>query len=607
MALSADKPLENTFDAPRYDYPVLAATTIYAGGMVAIDATGYAIPAELTAGIKIVGVAREYVDNSAGADAAKNVRVHAGMAVWYDNDTTNAVDQADLGDVCYVFDDETVRDYVGGGVNVIAGTVMDLDATKGVLVWIDLPSTTSGTIVGNLSVGGALAVTGASTFTGAADFDDGITKATATAITGDAELALAVTGATDCTVTLGNDLATSSFVVENNSAVAVLQVDGDSDVTVTGDLDVTVNGTVGGTLDVTGIATFTAEADFDGGLALAAGQAIEGDGALSVGVTTGAFDLTLNMGDAAGAQKVSFTDSADVEVARIDSDGNFQCDGTATIDGAATLASAAVTAGATVGTTLAVTGVLTCTAEADFDGGLALAAGQAIEGDGDMEIGVTTGAFDLTLNMGDNAGVQAVLFTDSDDVEVASLDSSGNFQCDGTATIDGAATLASAVITAGATVGTTLGVTGLADFDAGMTVAAGQAITGDGALTIATTGAVDLDITAGAGGEIVVQMGDNGGANGISFVDDAAAEVAALDSDGAFSCVGLNVSGTQAVLPMVAMTLGAVPTQANMVTAFGAAADGKSGIIDDDTPGAMYYCVASAARTWHYVTMTVGA
>lgn len=606
MALSADKPLENTFDAPRYDYPVLAATTIYAGGMVAIDATGYAIPAELTAGIKIVGVAREYVDNSAGADAAKNVRVHAGMAVWYDNDTTNAVDQADLGDVCYVFDDETVRDYVGGGVNVIAGTVMDLDATKGVLVWIDLPSTTSGTIVGNLSVGGALAVTGASTFTGAIDLDGGATVATGQTIAGDAELTLVAAagsdlvltntaGAGDTIVNLGDAAGAQKLSIVDSGSVEVARIDSDGNVQ------------CDGTLAVAGIATFTAEADFDGGLALAAGQAIEGDGALSVGVTTGAFDLTLNMGDAAGAQKVSFTDSADVEVARIDSDGNFQCDGTATIDGAATLASAVITAGATVGTTLAVTGVLTCTAEADFDGGLALAAGQAIEGDGDMEIGVSTGAFDLTLNMGDNAGAQAVLFTDSDDVEVASLDSAGNFQCDGTAAIDGVATLASAVITAGATVGTTLGVTGVADFDAGITVAAGQAITGDGALTIATTGAVDLDITAGAGGEIVVQMGDNGGANGISFVDDAAAEVAALDSDGAFSCVGLNVSGTQAVLPMVAMTLGAVPTQANMVTAFGAAADGKSGIIDDDTPGAMYYCVASAARTWHYVTMTVGA
>jgi len=320
MALSADATRE-IYTAPRYEYPVLAATTIYNGALVCIDSTGYAIPAALTASNKVVGLARAKADNASGADGAIDVLVHAGLAVWLTNDSTHAVDQADLGGACYVHDDTTVRDFVSGGVNVVAGAVVAIDSTKGVLVWIGFPQDAIGAITGNLAVsgnlsaGGTFGVTGASTFTGAVDFDGGATMATATAITGDAELALAVTGAVDCTVTLGNDLATSSFVVENNSAVAILQVDGDSDVTVTGDLDVTVNGTVGGTLGVTGLLTAT------GGVSVVAGEDITGAGALEIGVATGAFDLTVNMGDDAGAQSVLFTNASDATVASVNSLG----------------------------------------------------------------------------------------------------------------------------------------------------------------------------------------------------------------------------------------------------------------------------------------------
>jgi len=73
----------------------------------------------------------------------------------------------------------------------------------------------------------------------------------------------------------------------------------------------------------TGAATFTAAADFDGGFTVAAGQSLTGDGALEIGVAAGAFDLSIKMGDAAGAQKVSFIDSGDAEVASIDSDGGI--------------------------------------------------------------------------------------------------------------------------------------------------------------------------------------------------------------------------------------------------------------------------------------------
>lgn len=76
--------------------------------------------------------------------------------------------------------------------------------------------------------------------------------------------------------------------------------------------------------------------DFDQGMTVGPGESIVGDGAMTVGVAAGAFNLDLQMGDAAGSQSVRFLDSASVEVARVDSDGNVQCDGDLDVDGTGT-------------------------------------------------------------------------------------------------------------------------------------------------------------------------------------------------------------------------------------------------------------------------------
>ena len=50
------------------EFPVAAATKIYAGSMVCINAGGYVAPAADTSGYSFAGVAMEQVDNTAGAD-----------------------------------------------------------------------------------------------------------------------------------------------------------------------------------------------------------------------------------------------------------------------------------------------------------------------------------------------------------------------------------------------------------------------------------------------------------------------------------------------------------------------------------------------------------
>lgn len=54
---------------------------------------------------------------------------------------------------------------------------------------------------------------------------------------------------------------------------------------------------------------------------------------------------------------------------------------------------------------------------------------------------------------------------------------------------------------------------------------------------------IDLDVTAPAGQDIVIKMGDAAAANKVSFTDTADAEVASIDSNGAFTTTGLTFTG----------------------------------------------------------------
>ena len=74
----------------------------------------------------------------------------------------------------------------------------------------------------------------------------------------------------------------------------------------------------------------------------------------------------------------------------------------------------------------------------------------------------------------------------------------------------------------------------------------------DAAITLATSvtsplytaaAATDVRITAPAGEDIIIKMGDAAGANKVSFIDSGNAEVAAIDSNGGFSMGAITFSG----------------------------------------------------------------
>jgi|UniRef100_A0A7C3SJM7 predicted RecA/RadA family phage recombinase len=115
------------------EFPVAAATKIFAGSLVCSNAEGYAVPAADTEGLKFMGVAMEQVDNSTGADGAKKVRLRR-TGVFEFN--AASITQAMVGDPMYVKDDNTFDDAAGATNDIRVGVLVKyISNTKG---WIDI-------------------------------------------------------------------------------------------------------------------------------------------------------------------------------------------------------------------------------------------------------------------------------------------------------------------------------------------------------------------------------------------------------------------------------------------------------------------------------------
>jgi hypothetical protein len=116
-------------------FPVLAAVTIFAGSLVVIDSNGWAKPGLAATGLRAVGRAEEHVDNSTGANGAETVRVKRGVFRYGNSAAGDAITKADIGNNCYIVDDEVVAKTSGDSTRSIAGRIMGVDAQG---VWVAL-------------------------------------------------------------------------------------------------------------------------------------------------------------------------------------------------------------------------------------------------------------------------------------------------------------------------------------------------------------------------------------------------------------------------------------------------------------------------------------
>jgi hypothetical protein len=138
---------------------------IYAGGMLAVNSSGYAVEAANASGYKVIGRADRTVDNTLGASGALNAYGRSGSFYW-DGDASSLT-KAAIGQVAYVVDDHTVSLTNSGSYNTIAGIVKDYDSVKG-QVCVDtynLASSGASTpatlaVAGAATVGATLGVTG---------------------------------------------------------------------------------------------------------------------------------------------------------------------------------------------------------------------------------------------------------------------------------------------------------------------------------------------------------------------------------------------------------------------------------------------------------------
>ena len=133
MALTEDRDTPKR-EGKNFNYKV-AASKIYAGGLVVLNSSGYAEAATTATGKVAIGRANETVDNSAGSAGDLSIEVEEGIFRFDNSASSDAITIAEIGDACYIVDDETVAKTSGSATRSIAGFIRDVDSDG---VWVEV-------------------------------------------------------------------------------------------------------------------------------------------------------------------------------------------------------------------------------------------------------------------------------------------------------------------------------------------------------------------------------------------------------------------------------------------------------------------------------------
>lgn len=132
MALSKDRNTpERTGDL--FSLPMADDAIIFAGGIVMLNASGYAVPGATATGQVCAGRAEKYVDNTNGGNGGANIEVKRGVFKFKNSSSGDAITIAEIGDTCYIVDDETVAKTNGTNTRSAAGTITGVDSDG---VWV---------------------------------------------------------------------------------------------------------------------------------------------------------------------------------------------------------------------------------------------------------------------------------------------------------------------------------------------------------------------------------------------------------------------------------------------------------------------------------------
>jgi hypothetical protein len=113
--------------------PIAANVVVYQGGLVVLDAAGNARPGYVATGLIARGRAVATVDNTGGPAGAKTVESQPGVFRYNNSAAGDAITRAEIGDTCFIVDDETVAKTSATNTRSVAGVVVDVDALG---VWV---------------------------------------------------------------------------------------------------------------------------------------------------------------------------------------------------------------------------------------------------------------------------------------------------------------------------------------------------------------------------------------------------------------------------------------------------------------------------------------
>ena len=108
-----------------YSDPMAANVTIYKGAIVVLDAAGNATRGTAATGLIARGVARERAVNGATAGATR-IESEAGTFLFANSAAADLITRAEIGDDCFIVDDQTVAKTNGGATRSVAGKVVDV-------------------------------------------------------------------------------------------------------------------------------------------------------------------------------------------------------------------------------------------------------------------------------------------------------------------------------------------------------------------------------------------------------------------------------------------------------------------------------------------------
>jgi len=116
-------------DGTIFSHPASATTTIYAGALVNLNATGYAVPSADDATHTFAGKADAQADNSAGSDGAIQVDGHREGVFEFN---ASGMTQADVNEDAYIIDDNTVgKSITAQPLNVTGVVLTRIPASRG--------------------------------------------------------------------------------------------------------------------------------------------------------------------------------------------------------------------------------------------------------------------------------------------------------------------------------------------------------------------------------------------------------------------------------------------------------------------------------------------